>query len=108
MGKIKNIREKLVSEQSPVKYKVFVSMGTSAICTGANLVYQAFLDGIKERKLDDIIIRKTGENGMASLEPIVKIFENGKHTATYFEMTSQKVKKIIDEHIINGKIITRF
>lgn len=72
-----------------------VGMATCGIATGAAAVYQAAVEGVKQRGLDFIIAR-TGCIGWCSKEPIVDLLLPGKPKLTYAEMTPQRVIELLD------------
>jgi len=108
LDKIRKIREQLKLQKLEYKFKVTVNIGTSSICVGANDVFRAFQEIIKERNIEDVIITRTGESGISSLEPIVKVIEKGTQAVIYYNMDPEKVEKVISEHILKGKIVTAF
>jgi NADP-reducing hydrogenase subunit HndB len=42
------------------------------------------------------------------LEPIVEVYKEGQGKVTYVEMTPEKAKRIIEEHIVGGKVVTEY
>ena len=91
-----------------VRIKIVVGMGTSGIAAGAREVLQAFLEEIEKRRLTDVIVTQTGEKGFASREPVVEIVERDKPTIVYGNMTPEKVKRVMVEHIINGNVVSEY
>ena len=45
---------------------------------------------------------------MCKLEPIVEVFVPGKEKVTYIQVDSDKAKRIIADHIVNGNIVTDY
>ncbi len=83
--------------------KISVGMGTCGISSGANVVYDATIQEIKNRNLDVDVV-KVGCIGLCKYEPIVEVYKNGKRI-TYINVNIDKLKKIIDEHIMNDIIV---
>ncbi len=88
--------------------KVIVHMGTCGIAAGAREIMNSFLVEMDERKLTDIMFTTTGCAGLCSEEPIATIEMEGSPPVKYRKLTSEKVKKIFDEHIIAGNVVKEF
>lgn len=112
LEKLRQIREKAQQEmnlRSPEqRVKITVSMGTSGIAMGAREVQKAFLQAIQEKGLTDVLITQTGEKGISSMEPVVDVAIKDKPVVTYGNMTPEKVKKVIEEHVVGGKEVVEF
>ena len=112
LEELRKIREKAKNEMklrsSNYRFKIVVGMGTSGIAMGAREVMKAILDEVANRQLTDVLVTQTGEKGLSSMEPIVDVMEEGKPTITYGNMTPEKARKIVVEHIVNGKIVDDF
>ena len=109
---LKKIREKARNDMklrnSNTRIKVVVGMGTSGIATGAREVMKAVMEEIANRNLSDVLITQTGEKGLSSMEPVIDIIEDGKPTITYGNVTAEKARKIVAEHVVNGKVISDY
>ena len=106
---LRKIRER-ASEGSSLgrgatRMEIRVDMGTSGIAAGSRTVLQAFRDAVAERKLTDVSVMQTGERGWASCEPVAEIREVGKPPVFYSCLTAEKVKRIVAEHIMDGRPI---
>ena len=108
LAKIRKIREQSKLQKVEYKFKISVNIGTSSICVGANDVFRTFQEIIKERNIEDVILTRTGESGISSLEPIVKVIEKGNQAVIYYKMDPEKVEEVISKHIQKGKIVTEF
>ena len=99
---------KLIAEKSEEmaahsKYRkqILVCGGTGCTSSGCQKVAAAFEAEIKEKKINDVLIVKTGCFGLCALGPIVIVYPEG---AFYSQATPEGAKRIIDEHILGGKI----
>ena len=88
--------------------RVVVGMATCGIAAGARPVLAALVDEVGKRNLENVNVSQTGCIGMCRLEPIVEVLEAGKERVTYVKMTEEKARKVIAEHIVNGKVVTEF
>ena len=105
---LKRLREQ-VQSQTRVRLdsskQIIVGMGTCGIAAGAREVMSAILDEIAKRKLEDITVRQTGCIGMCEKEVLVDIVRPGEPRITYGKVKPEDVKKIIAEHVVNGRIV---
>jgi len=88
--------------------RVIVGMATCGIAAGAKPVMNALIENIKEKGLKDIDVKPSGCAGVCRLEPIVEVYAPGQQRVTYVNMTPKKIKKVVEEHLENGKICTEF
>ena len=112
LEELRKIREKIQSKlylrEGKVRIKIVVGMGTSGIAAGNRDTLRTFLEEIEKRKLSDVVVTQTGEKGFASREPVVEVIEKNKPTVVYGNMTPEKVKRVIVEHIINGNAVSEY
>lgn len=87
------------------KTRITVGLGSCGIASGANKIYELLKKEINDKKLEDVNLKKVGCIGICKYEPIVEIFSDGKRT-TYINVKEEDVQRIIDEHIINDKVVT--
>lgn len=86
------------------KIRITVGLGSCGIASGANKIYDGLKKEIENRNLENINLKKVGCIGICKYEPIVEIYNDGKRT-TYINVKEEDIKKIVEEHIINGNII---
>ncbi len=112
LEELKKIREKAQQDMklrsAGSRVKVIVGMGTSGIAMGAREVMKAFLDEVGTRSLVDVLVTQTGEKGLSSAEPVVDIVEDGKAKVTYGNMTPDKARRVVVEHLVNGNPVNEF
>jgi NADP-reducing hydrogenase subunit HndB len=112
LEELKKIREKAQKDvelrQKQARIRIVVGMGTSGIASGARDVLRTFVDEIGRRTLTDVVVSQTGEKGLASREPLVEVAEEGKPTVVYGNMTAEKAKRVVVEHVVNGNPVTEF
>lgn len=88
--------------------RIVVGMATCGIAAGARPVLKAISDELEKRNLKNVAIAQTGCIGMCRYEPIVEVFEPGKEKVTYVQMTPEKAVKVVNDHIVNGKVVTQY
>lgn len=113
LAELQAIRDKMhdniVLRTGEKKMRIVVGMATCGIAAGARPVLNAFVEEVNNAGLSDsVIVTQTGCIGMCKYEPIVEVFEKDKDKVTYIYMTADKVKRVVDEHIKNGKVVTEY
>ena len=112
LEELKKIREKAQKDvelrQKQARMRIVVGMGTSGIAAGARDVLKTFVEEIGRRNLTDVIVTQTGEKGLASQEPLVEVYEEGKPLVVYGNMSAEKAKRVVVEHVVNGNPVAEF
>ncbi len=88
--------------------RIVVGMATCGISAGARPVLMALLEEVKKRGLEDVTVTQTGCIGVCRLEPMIEVYKEGEEKTTYVEVTAEKVKKILLDHIVNGKVVYEY
>ena len=110
---LKKIREEMkatinVRDGAEKSIRVVVGMATCGIAAGARPVLAAFIEELATRGLRDVQVVQTGCIGACRHEPIVEIHEQGKDKITYVDMTPEKAKRVVAEHLVNRNVITEY
>ena len=93
---LKALREKLKADMKVRQNdgtKIIIGMGTCGIAAGAREVMSAVLNELAVRI------------GMCEKEVLVDIVRPGEPRITYGKVKPEDVKKIIAEHVVNGRIV---
>ena len=88
--------------------RVLVGMATCGIAAGARPVLNSFVDEIAKRGLKNVIVTQTGCIGICQYEPVVEVMEPGKEKVTYVKMTPEKAVKVVNDHLVNGNVVTEY
>ncbi|MEG0797831.1 MAG: (2Fe-2S) ferredoxin domain-containing protein [Acidaminococcaceae bacterium] len=105
---LKALREKLKADIRVRKAegtKIIIGMGTCGIAAGAREVMTAVLDELSVRKLTDVQVQQTGCIGMCEKEVLVDVARPNEPRITYGNVKPVDVKRIIADHVVNGRII---
>lgn len=97
-----------IRKSDEAEKRVVVGMATCGIAAGARPVLQAFVDEVATRGLNDVVVSQTGCIGVCRLEPLAEIFVPGQEKVTYVKLTPDMVKKIVADHLVNGKVVTEY
>jgi NADP-reducing hydrogenase subunit HndB len=103
-----NVRKTASLRQGKARAKVTVHMGTCGIAAGARKILNTLIEGIDEAKLDDVIITTSGCAGLCSREPMATLEITGSPPVKYVDLTEEKIKEILNEHIIKGNILEKY
>ena len=114
LAELQAIREKTLNrinlrkeEESDVT-RVVIGMATCGIAAGARPVMLAFMDEINKRGLNHVTVSQTGCIGMCRLEPMVDVITPGNEKVTYVHMDPDKARRVVAEHIVNGRPVTEY
>ena len=84
--------------------KIVIGMGTCGIAAGAREVMHAILAELETRGID-AHVTTVGCIGMCAFEPLVDIEQAGGSRITYGNIHPENVPRLIDEHLIQGRVI---
>lgn len=88
--------------------RVVVGMATCGIAAGARPVLVSIMDEVKKNNLADVVVAQTGCIGMCRFEPIVEVYRPGEEKVTYVKVTAAKAMRIVNEHIMQGKVVDEY
>ena len=86
---------------------VFVGMGTIGWQSGAVEVFNAFVDEITSRLIKNVRISRAG-NMDVKYQPAGGGVLPGKAPVTYAGLNAEKVKVIVEKHILGGEPVTEY
>ena len=104
------IREKTkamtVLRQGAGRAKVTVHMGTCGIAAGAREIMEVLLSEIRARGVQDVIVTMSGCAGLCNREPMITVEIQDHPPVKYVQLTPEKMKTILVEHVLGGRIVT--
>ena len=110
LQELQNLREKVQGEikaRTQASTTITVGMGTCGIAAGAREVMHAILNELAARKID-AHVTTTGCIGMCSKEPLVDIQQGNEPRVTYGNVAPAMVPRIIEEHLVNGRVVNEW
>ena len=111
LEELKKIREESLEKVTLRKdrkgTRIVVGMATCGI-SAARPVLMALLEEAGNRKLEDVTVTQTGCIGICRLEPIFEVYKPGEEKVTYVNMTAEKAKRVMAEHIVNGNVVSEY
>ena len=113
LAELAAIRNKMIEQvnlrkDDNIDTRVVVGMATCGIAAGARPVMLEFVEELKRRGLENVTVAQTGCIGMCRLEPMVEIYVKGQEKVTYIHMTPEKVARVVNDHIVNGRPVEEY
>ena len=109
LAEIRNrMKDKVSLREGTNDIRIVVGMATCGIAAGARPVLNTFVEKVAEKNLENVQVTQTGCTGICQYEPVVEIYQPGKEKVTYVKMTAEKAAKVVEEHIVGGKIVTEY
>jgi len=102
------IKRTLHLREGKARARVIVHMGTCGIAAGARPVMSALMEEVDRRDLKDVIVTISSCAGLCSREPMITVELQDEPPVKYVDLNPEKAKKIFDEHVIGGKIVTEY
>lgn len=86
--------------------QIIVGMGTCGIAAGAKLTFDALVDAVQKRHLEDrVLIRQTGCMGLCHVEPTVEIAMPDMPTVIYGKLTSDIAETLVQKHLVEHALL---
>ena len=113
LAELKAIRDKTrasvtLRENAEAGTRVMVGMATCGIAAGARPVLNAFVEEVAKRNLQDVMVTQTGCIGICQYEPVVEVVTPGQEKVTYVKMTPEKAVRVVNDHLVNGNVVTEY
>ena len=113
LEELKALRESMQSKMNLRKedsdtIRVVVGMATCGIAAGARPVLNAFVEEVGKRNLKNVQVTQTGCIGICQFEPIVEVIDENGTKTTYVKMTPEKALRVVNDHIVNGNVVTEY
>ena len=97
-----------IREDNEYTTRVLVGMATCGIAAGARPGLTAISDEVNKRELHDVLVTQTGCIGICQFEPIVEVIDENGTKTTYVKMTPEKALRVVNDHIVNGNVVTEY
>ena len=113
LAELQTIRENTrlqlnLRHERPDNISVKVGLATCGINAGARQVLSKFVDELAERRIENVTVTAMGCVEKCDKEPIVEVLIPGEEKVTYVNMTPVKAVKVIQEHIVNKKVVAEY
>ncbi len=87
--------------------RIIVGMGTCGIAAGARQTLQAIVTELQRREID-AHVTTVGCIGMCASEPLVDIEQAEGDRITYGSVKPDMIPRLIEEHLINGRVVSEW
>lgn len=113
LAELQAIRDKAraavnIRENAEAETRVLVGMATCGIAAGAKPVLNVFVEEVAKRGLQGVMVTQTGCIGICQYEPVVEVVVPGQEKVTYVKMTAEKALRVVNDHIVNGNVVTEY
>ena len=113
LAELQAIRDKtrnqvILRENNENAIRVLVGMATCGIAAGARPVLATMVDEVEKRGLANVTVTQTGCIGICQFEPVVEVVIPGQDKVTYVHMTPEKAIRVVNDHLVNGNVVTEF
>ena len=103
------MKDKVILREGTGDVRVVGGIATCGIAAGARPVLNTFVEEVNKADLNEkVSVSQTGCIGICQFEPVVEVFEAGKDKVTYVKMTPEKAKRVVEEHLKGGKVISEY
>lgn len=88
--------------------RVTIHMGTCGIAAGARDIMDGLLEEMQKNNVKDVIVTTSGCVGLCSREPMATVELKGQPPVKYVDLTPQKIKRILVEHVLGGHLVAEY
>ncbi len=104
-----SMKDKIALRKGVHSTRIVVGMATCGIAAGARDVLNAFVEEVANEKLsDEVTVSQMGCIGICQYEPVVEVYTAGNEKVTYVNMTPERAKRVVAEHIKGGKAVEEY
>lgn len=104
-----SMKDKIALRKGVHSTRIVVGMATCGIAAGARDVLNAFVEEVANEKLtDEVTVSQMGCIGICRYEPVVEVYTAGNEKVTYVNMTPERAKRVVAEHIKGGKAVEEY
>ncbi len=103
-----NIKNIIHLRKGIARARIMVHMGTCGIAAGARTIMSTLMKETEKRNIKDVILTVSSCAGLCSREPMITVEMKDEPPVKYVDLTSEKVKEILDKHVIGGKMVTEY
>ncbi len=102
------VRKTTLLREGAGRAKITVHMGTCGIAAGARKIMNTLLDEFEKQNIIDVILTSSGCAGLCSREPMATVELKDEAPVKYVDLTPDKIRKILSEHVLGGKIVQEY
>ena len=88
--------------------KIVVGMGTEGIAAGAKDIVLAFVECLGKKGIFNVAVIQDGNFVCTDRAPVAEVYIGNAEKVTYVNLTPEKVARIVDEHVVGGKVVAEY
>ncbi len=104
----KEASERLSLRGDKKRIQIVVHMGTCGIASGAREILNMLAQEIDKNGIDTVTLRQSGCIGLCDQEPVCTLQDGEGNEFRYGCLTTEKVKEIVREHVLEGNPVTDY
>jgi len=90
------------------RIEITMHLGTCGIASGARGVLMDMMDELEKNDARNVVLHRSGCRGLCSHEPMCTLADEKGNEFCYGELDRRKVRRIVKEHVIQGKPVAEF
>jgi NADP-reducing hydrogenase subunit HndB len=102
------VRRTTLLREGAGRAKITVHMGTCGIAAGARKIMSTLLEEFEKQGITDVILTSSGCAGLCSKEPMATVELKDEAPVKYVDLTPEKIRKILTEHVNGGKVVEEY
>ena len=102
------VRRTTLLREGAGRAKITVHMGTCGIAAGARKIMSTLLEEFEKQGITDVILTSSGCAGLCSKEPMATVELKDEAPVKYVDLTPEKIRKILAEHVNGGKVVEEY
>lgn len=102
------VRKTTLLREGAGRAKITVHMGTCGIAAGARKIMSTLMDEFEKQDITDVILTSSGCAGLCSREPMATVELKDEAPVKYADLTPEKIRKILSEHVNGKKIVQEY
>ena len=103
------MKDKVAIRQASDDTRIVVGMATCGIAAGARPVLSTFVEEVNNAGLaTKVTVTQTGCIGICQYEPVVEVVTADGEKVTYVNMTAEKAVRVVNDHLVNGNVVTEY
>jgi len=102
------VRRTTLLREGAGRAKITVHMGTCGIAAGARKIMSTLLEEFEKQNITDVILTSSGCAGLCSKEPMATVELKDEAPVKYVDLTPEKIRKILAEHVNGGKVVEEY
>jgi len=105
---VEQTKKSLALKTGGTRAKITVHMGTCGVSAGARKILDEAKKCVTESGAGDIMVTTSGCAGLCSREPMITVELIDQEPVKYVDLTTDKVRKIFDEHVKSGHVVEEY